>query len=248
MQTMSAPLLILKLGSTLPALADRLGDFEDWIAQALAPAGLPVSTLNAQRNPELPQPSALAGVILTGSNRMVTDREAWSERLRPWLRQLVAQEVPLLALCYGHQLLADAFDGEVQARPQGPEIGTVAIRRLPASDSDPLLHGLPRSFPAHTVHWQSVARIPPQATLLASSDADPHQAYRIGECAWGLQFHPEFSAEAMRFHLQHFRSALHDAGQDTDALLQAVETTTEATGLLLRFAELCRKRLHDREQ
>lgn len=237
------PLLILKLGSTFPELSAEIGDFEDWITQGVTTSGLPIQVINAQALEELPSPASAAGIILTGSSRMVTDREPWSERLRPWLQGAVAKEIPILAICYGHQLLADACGGTVEKREKGVEIGTVKITRTAESEEDVLLGNLSAQFPAQAVHWQSVTRLPPQAVLLASSDADPHQSYRIGKCAWGVQFHPEFSAQAMGFYLKHYCGALQQQGLNSDHLLETVSTTPEAGSLLQRFASFSTQHL-----
>lgn len=97
-------------------------------------------------------------------------------------------------------------------------------------------------FKAQAVHWQSVIQLPAHAVSLARSADDPHQSYRIGTCAWGVQFHPEFPAQAMRYYLNHYRNALLQQGLDPDALLAGVVETPQAAGLLPRFAALCAKR------
>lgn len=243
-----APLLIFKLGSTRPELAARIGDYEDWIEQAVAGSGLPVTTLDAHACDTLPRPDTLAGVILTGSNHMVTDREAWSERLRLWLQTAVRGEVPIFAICYGHQLLADAYGGTVQARPHGVGIGTTVMERTAAAQTDPLFGTLPRRFPAHTIHWQTVTALPEAALRLVHSELDANQAWRIGPCAWGVQFHPEFPTEAMRFLVQHHRVRLEEAGLDVADVLAAIVPTPAASALLPRFADFCRERWAERQR
>ncbi|RYF49524.1 MAG: glutamine amidotransferase, partial [Comamonadaceae bacterium] len=67
----------------------------------------------------LPAPHAVAGAIITGSWNMVTDREDWSELTAAWVREAFAGDVPLLGICYGHQLMAHALGGVVDYHPQG---------------------------------------------------------------------------------------------------------------------------------
>src|SRR3546814_6485680 len=93
---------------------------------------------------------------------------------------------------YGHQLLAHALGGEVGDNPNGRKMGTVAVDLLPAAADDPLFTGLPDRFLAQATHQQSVLRAPEGATVLARSDHDDCHAFRWGEAAWGVQFHPEF--------------------------------------------------------
>ncbi|NIQ10109.1 MAG: glutamine amidotransferase, partial [Gammaproteobacteria bacterium] len=74
------------------------------------------------------------------------------------------------------------------------EVGTVEVRLRPEAQDDRLFQTLPARFPVHATHSQSVLALPPGAVHLAENDFDPHHAMRIGSCAWGVQFHPEYSA------------------------------------------------------
>lgn len=234
-------LWIIKTGDALPALRAAHGDFEDWIAQGLLPAGptdaLAVRTLDARTATEWLEPGRVAGAVITGSPAMVTDREPWSERTAAWLAQLVAAQVPVLGICYGHQLLAHALGGEVARHPGGLEIGTVTVQRLPESADDALLGGLPQAFPAQVVHEQSVRRLPPGAVPLAANAHEAHHAFRVGHCAWGVQFHPEFSDAVMRDYVQCFAPSLRRSGIDAEALHGQVRATPDSSSLLARFAQ-----------
>ncbi|MES2610160.1 MAG: glutamine amidotransferase [Pseudomonadota bacterium] len=236
-QPASKPLLIISAGNTFPGLRESEGDFDDWIAAGLGqptPA-LPQRRIDAQQpTPALPDPSEVAGVVVSGSHAMVTDRAPWSEHLAQWLVRCVDARVPVLGICYGHQLLAHALGGEVGVLAGGPEVGTHPIELASAAGDDPLMAGLPQRFAAQLVHYQSVPRPPPGAMLLARSGMDPHQAFRVGPCAWGVQFHPEFSASAMRGYLDHMQDSLADAS----ALASRVTATPHASSLLGRFAAL----------
>lgn len=226
-----AALCIIKTGDTLPALRERHGDFEDWIARGLAGQGLPVRTIDPRQGTNWPAPAQIAGVVVTGSPAMVTDRADWSERTAAWLAQLVEEEVPVLGICYGHQLLAHALGGTVGRHPQGIEIGTVTVECADAARGDALLGALPTHFAAQVVHEQSVLQLPPGATALAGNAHEPHQAFRVGRCAWGVQFHPEFSAEVMRGYIDVLGPRLAPTVDRAN-----VRDTPEAAGLLPRFA------------
>src|SRR5690606_15176642 len=120
-------LIIFKVGDTFPDLAAEIGDFEQWIKTGLGQTDLPVTVVDPRKPDPLPVISDVAGAIITGSHSMVTDREAWSENLGVWLREAVTAQVPVLGICYGHQLLAHALGGEVAHHPVGLEIGTVSV-------------------------------------------------------------------------------------------------------------------------
>ncbi len=233
------PILVLKTGSTHASIRERLGDFEDWIAAGLRAGGAEVVVHDATAG-DAPPPAhgTVAGVVITGSHAMVSEREAWSEALVPWLQAAVATGLPTLGICYGHQLLAHALGGEVTHHPEGVEIGTVTVEQHAAAASDPLLGGLPETFPAQAVHWQSVRRLPPGAVLLAGSAHESHHAFRIGERAWGVQFHPEFSDTALRAYLDGLGDLLADEGLDAAGIAARLQPTPDAASVLPRFARL----------
>ncbi len=97
-------LLILKLGSTFPDLARTHGDFEDWIARGVSLPAERIAVADAQSLEEWPAPQEFCGVVLTGSHSMVTDAEPWSERASDWVAGAVEAGLPLVGICYGHQL------------------------------------------------------------------------------------------------------------------------------------------------
>lgn len=236
------PLAIIKVGDTFERLRERRGDFEHWIAAGLGDTSLPIVVLDPRRGDALPAPAALSGAIVTGSHAMVSHREAWSERTGAWLAQLVGQGTPVLGICFGHQLLADALGGEAGNHPVGMEIGTVQVELRPEAADDPLADGLPQRFDAHVVHRQSALRLPEGAVRLAGNDFEPTQAFRIGESAWGLQFHPEFDDDIMRGYVEHLAEPLRAEGADPAALREQVRPTAAAGSLLGRFARIVEAR------
>jgi GMP synthase (glutamine-hydrolysing) len=140
----------------------------------------------------------------------------------------------VLGICYGHQLLAHALGGEVGYHPGGLELGTVPITLAPEAQADPLFAHLPNQWPAQVVHAQSVRALPPGAVRLAGNAHEPHQAYRVGTQAWGVQFHPEFSPAAMQGYVQQLAATL-----PTGRTPPQVQETLQACSLLGRFAQLC---------
>ena len=189
---------------------------------------------------ELPAVDGAAGVMVTGSHTMVTERQPWSERAAEWLRVAVERRVPVLGICYGHQLLAHAHGGEVGDNPRGREFGTVQVELEEAGRADELLGELPPVFPAHQGHTQSVLRLPRGAVRLAANHRDANQAFRIGACAWGVQFHPEFDAEIIREYVDHYRGLLAAEGQDPGKLGDSARDVPFGTELLRRFVRLSR--------
>jgi GMP synthase (glutamine-hydrolysing) len=188
----------------------------------------------------LPAPDAPAGIVVTGSSAMVSQREPWSERTAAWLARAVERETPVLGICYGHQLLAHALGGSVGRNPRGREIGTVVVRSLAPAQRDPLLGVWGAAEPAHVTHLESVLALPAGAVRLAESDLDPVQAFSAGPRAWGVQFHPEFDADTVRTYLVARTEKVRAEGLDSEALLAAVREAPGGPRLLRRFAELIR--------
>jgi GMP synthase (glutamine-hydrolysing) len=170
---------------------------------------------------------------------MVTERLPWSEQAAEWLREAVSARVPVLGICYGHQLLAYAHGGRVGDNPRGREYGTVQVALDGEAARDRLLGGMPARFPAQEGHTQSVLSLPRGAVRLASNPWDPHQAFRLGDRAWGVQFHPEFDADIMREYLGHVGETLSAEGQDPQALSVSVRDDPAGPAILRRFVELC---------
>src|SRR5690606_22911069 len=189
----------------------------------------------------LPSREGHAGVLVTGSGAMVTQQLAWSEAAGQWLAEAAAAGMPVLGICYGHQMLAHALGGEVGDNPAGREMGTVDLELLPAAVQDPLFAGLTARFPVQATHMQSVLLVPGGATVLARSALDPCHAFRWGEAAWGVQFHPEFSTTHLRGYLNARQDALQREGRDPAALLRAVRAAPHAREVLRRFVRHARK-------
>jgi GMP synthase (glutamine-hydrolysing) len=232
------PLLIVKTGNTMPYLQRRRNDFEDWVIEGFNGIIHDTVIVAPHRGDNLPAPTEYSGVVITGSHAMVTDQEKWSGRTAEWIPDVIASEVPLLGICFGHQLMAHALGGSVDASPIGIEIGTVEVAFRSDAAADLLLKNLPSKIKVHASHTQSVVRPPQNAVLLASNENEPHHAFLIGTCAWGIQFHPEFDAEIMLAYVDEFTELIRSSGQDPEVLRQNVKDTPYSRFILKRFAEI----------
>jgi GMP synthase (glutamine-hydrolysing) len=233
--------VIIKTGSTFPALAEKKGDFEDWIIAGMEIDRQETIVVDVTRHSTFPDYPNIAGIVITGSHAMVTERQPWSERTAKWLRAVVDRRIPVLGICYGHQLLADALDGTAGNNPNGREFGTINVHLNATAKQDPLLSTLPEIIQVHVSHTQSVLCLPPDAQVLASSKMDKHQAFVIRNCAWGVQFHPEFDAEILREYIKTYQHVLREQGSDPEDLLQNCQDTPYGSLLLQRFREIIQK-------
>lgn len=235
------PFLVLETGVPVASMR-RYGGFPHWIRVA---AGLHRDEAAVYRVADGEAPPAdargYAGVLITGSAAMVTERHAWSERTAGWLREAAQTGTPMFGICYGHQLLAHALGGEVGDNPNGREMGTVQVRLAEGAADDPLFAGLPPAFAAQTTHRQSVLRAPDGAAVLAASAQDGCQAFRWKRAVWGVQFHPEFAAAHMRGYVHARRDTLVAEGADPRAISGAVRAAPHARRVLRRFVRHVRK-------
>lgn len=232
-------LAIIKAGTTYFSTLQAFGDFEDWVRESLEPSVLPVTVVDAVSGNVLPDPDACCGVIVTGSHAMVTDNHPWSVAIEAWIPMLVKRNVPFLGICYGHQLLGRSLGGVVGYNPRGREIGTVAVSLTSEACADPLFREISGSFPAHTIHEQSVLELPSGSVRLACNGHDSHHAFRVGRCAWGVQFHPEYTTRVMRAYIEAAEGLDKGGEPGTAVLLSRVRETPEANRLLKDFAAYC---------
>jgi GMP synthase (glutamine-hydrolysing) len=236
-------LVIFKVGDTFKSLSEEIGDYDQWIMNGLGSLPCPVTVIDPRKEDNLPDIAWVAGSIITGSHNMVTDRAPWSENLAAWLRTAVSERVPVLGICYGHQLLAHALGGTVDYHPGGMELGTVPVRLSDAAENDLLFKGMPPEFAAQAVHSQSVRTLPKGAILLAGNAFEPHHAFCLANSAWGVQFHPEFSPMAMSSYIRKLTKHDTDGGAKAEALLNGVLPTRDASSILSRFAKVVQHRM-----
>ena len=128
--------------------------------------------------------------------------DTWQEDEHPWLktekqaiRRWVEAGKPYLGLCLGHQLLAASCGGEVG--PGQKEVGVLDVELTAAGAADPLFAGVPRRFPALQWHGAEVKTLPPGAAVLASSPVCAVQSLKVGDRAWGMQFHVECTKDTV---------------------------------------------------
>ncbi len=234
-----APFLIVQTGAPVASMR-RHGGFPHWIRVA---AGVPreeAVVVDVEAGQPLPDARAFAGVIVTGSAAMVTERREWSESSARWLRDAAHAGAPLFGICYGHQLLAHALGGEVGDNPAGREMGTVDIALRKSAQDDALFAGLPTRIKAQATHLQTVLRAPEGAVVLADSDLDACHAFRWGAQAWGVQFHPEFGRTHMRGYVAARRDALRGEGRCVRTLSRKIGAAPHARAVLRRFVRHAR--------
>jgi GMP synthase (glutamine-hydrolysing) len=227
-------LMILVTGEPPSWLKTRRGDYARWIRERTGDAWAGAWSSCDVRGPGcLPGPRDADGFLITGSSSSVMERAPWMLRIEALVRDIASARRPLLGICFGHQIVAQALGGEVARNPRGREIGTMRLSRVA---DDALFSGLPRTFDVHGTHSDVVARLPPGAETLATTPLDDVAAFRVGDRVRGVQFHPEFDADVMRGYLHLRASAIAGEGGDPQALLGRVHDGARGRDILRSFA------------
>lgn len=143
------------------------------------------------------------GVLVMGGSMNVheLDGHPWLADERRAISEVLDAGVPLLGVCLGSQLLSAVAGGEVRLASR-PEIGWYEVETTPEAASDPLFGALPQRFTAY--QWHSYeSTLPPGAVALAANEVCL-QGYRLGENAWGTQFHAEVTKEICETWISHY--------------------------------------------
>lgn len=191
--------LLLKSGEANPQVRATHGDYDRWFLQTAARPGVSFEVRRLSQGEPLPDsPLDYDAIWMTGSPLSVTQPEPWMLAAAEFLRMAGRREVPVLGVCFGHQLLSLAHGGAVRKNPNGREIGTIHLQLTEAGAADFLFRGVPLQFSAQATHEDEVPSLPEGATLLATNAFCGIQAMAIGPRIRGVQFHPEFSTSVMK--------------------------------------------------
>ena len=192
------------------------------------------------RDGSLPEPEQISALIVLGGAMGAGDdlRYPFLGDLKTLIRTVVAVRIPYLGICLGGQLLADALGASVVSG-RWEELGTSDVRLTREGRGDRLFRGIPARFGTFQWHHDSFD-LPTGGVLLAASAACPHQAFRVGESAWGLQFHPEVTEGIIRGWCAWDRSMPVETGELVAAFSSAEESyRITARRLLENFLRSC---------
>lgn len=186
-------LTIIQTGEVQEALRPRFGAYPPMFARMFDEAGEPFEyeTVPVYAGAVFPDPAGLEGIIVTGSSAGVYDNHlAWMEPLRTFIRGAYAARTPMLGICFGHQIMADALGGDVRKSEKGWGLGrhTYDVRHRPS-----FLAAAPPALSVACSHQDQVIAPPVEAEVFLGSAFTPNAGlvYRNG-AAISLQPHPEF--------------------------------------------------------
>lgn len=181
------PVAILEAGAPPEALRDR---FDDYPARFRALLGESVPTTRFDvRAGRLPgDPAAFSGAVITGSAAGVYDDLPWIAPLSDWLR-VARGRTRLVGICFGHQIMAEAFGGRVEKSERGWGVG---LHRYDIVSEEPWMHPRADSIAIPVSHQDQVVAPPADARLTATSDFTPFAGLAWDDDAISFQCHPEF--------------------------------------------------------
>lgn len=191
---------ILETGEVHPDLVGHHGTYPDMFRSLLSAAdpALEFETVHVVTGEMPAAPTAADAWLVTGSRHGVYDDLPWIAPLREFLRAAVAARVPVVGICFGHQILAEALGGRVVKSDRGWGAG-VQDYDLLARPS--WLGAMPDHFSVNAMHQDQVVALPAGATVLARSAHCDYAALAYGDPehpdAISLQPHPEFGAGFM---------------------------------------------------
>ncbi len=203
------------------------------IATAVRDAGAELTILRVDRGDTLPSPDALtdvAGLVVMGGPMSVHDDLVWLAAERALLRAAVEAGRPVLGVCLGAQQLAAALGATVTRGP-APECGVGEVHLTTEAIGDPVFGPAPTPLPC--VHWHGETfGLPEGAVRLAGNAAYENQAFRVGDCAYGLQFHVEVTASLVAHWGPHLPPGVFLRASDVAHVARAGD------GILRRFVGL----------
>ena len=225
---------ILATGHTRGELAAEHGEYWTMFERMLGAAApdFAFETVAVVDGAPLPAPEACDGWLVTGSRHGVYDDLPWIEPLKAFLRAARAAGRPIIGVCFGHQILAEAFGGRAEKSDRGWGVGVhdYEVLHRPGWMAD-----APARIAFQALHQDQVTEAPEDATLLARSGFCP-----VGMLAYGdperpeaisIQLHPEFDAEVAGDILRARRGAAIPP-EATDPALETIERPVDAA----RFA------------
>jgi GMP synthase-like glutamine amidotransferase len=224
------------------------------IEDALVGAGVAVDTRRVFEGEPVPEDaSEFGGLVVMGGPMSASSDDGFPTRTAELALLVDALDagVPTLGVCLGAQLIAVAAGSAAYPGEHGPEIGWSPVDLTRECDDDAIFADLPERLTVLQWHGDTFD-LPVRAQLLASNPTYPHQAFRVGDVAWGLQFHLEVTEPAVNGFLHAFAS-------DAAAVPGGAEGISDATPAALaalaahrdlvfaRFAGLVAARVHRRD-
>jgi GMP synthase-like glutamine amidotransferase len=194
---------LLKCDTIRPILSSIMGDYDRMVPEAFKVVDKDI-TWKIYDVVQLKYPKLwdeCDAYLITGSKSSAFDDDPWIRLLKEKVREMNQQKIKLFAICFGHQVVADALGGKITRSDKGWGIGCQTWQVV---KQRPWMQPALSEFSLLASHQDQVTSLPENATLLASSDFCPYAMYQVNNHILCLQGHPEFPKEyANALYLSH---------------------------------------------
>ncbi len=192
---------------------------------------------NAPGGEQYPHLGDISGVIVGGSPHMVSsENHPWMQELEEYIRLAAANGIPVLGVCFGHQIVAKSFGGKVEKTPK-MEYGSVQVDLTEAGVRDALFRDLPvKGLDVQMSHSDVVGQLN-ESTMksLAFNDHNLNQSIAVGENVRGVQFHPEIVRDILEAFAFIRREGLEKEGFDVDQVIKNLKNTERSQRVIRNF-------------
>ena len=213
---------IILVGETPEAMRGEFGGYPAQFHKMFDDTGLgfDFETIRALDGEVLPAPDTLQAIVVTGSAAGVYDTSHWIDPLRAFIRAAYAVRTPMVGICFGHQIMADALGGGVRKSDKGWGIGRHVYKVHQKLD---FMSQVGDEVAINASHQDQVIAPPPDAEVFLSSQFTPNAGliYKSG-AAISMQPHPEFEADFARALVE-----LRRGNPLTDAQVEAAKSTLD---------------------
>ena len=193
-------LLIISAGPGLDDVTSACGEATDWFAGHIKNPNIIISINNIYKNEDFDE-AAYDAWIITGSASSVMSKENWIIKLEKKIRYAYKKNIPILGVCFGHQIISSALGGEVIRNEKGWELGSYKLKINKEGQINSIFKDVLIEDYFYFSHQDIVTKIPSEGKELARNNMGL-QSFSIGNNIFGVQFHPEFSANIIKKYVE----------------------------------------------
>ena len=227
---------LLKCGSIRRDLVGDFGDYPELFAELMSDHDIELVTFDVEHDEFPDSPTECDGWLVSGSASSVYEPLPWIGRTRDLLAEIVTAGVPLVAVCFGHQLLAQALGGEVQKSERGWGVGVHHYDVIAPLTGWPDDAPQPTQISLIASHQDQVVRVPASVTILAASHHCPVAAFSFGRRVLAIQAHPEFGPALARGLIQGRRDVI--GSERAEAALATLDQPIDQSAIAHWFAAI----------